>query len=76
MITCLVESRLAPTSPRLIYLDLKIFGFIILSVWSKSRLFGSPQSMSAIVHKLLVPNSNFFAELSSYGPKTSPTYQN
>jgi hypothetical protein len=25
---------------------------------------------------LLVSNSNFFAELSSYGPKTSPIYQN
>jgi hypothetical protein len=67
---------LAPASPRPIFLDLKIFGFIILSVWSKSRLFGSPQPMSATVHILLVPNSNFFAELSSYGTKTSPIYQN
>jgi hypothetical protein len=46
---------LATASPRPISLDLKIFGFIILSVWSKSELFGSPQSMSVTVHMLSVP---------------------
>jgi hypothetical protein len=67
---------LAPASLRPIFLDLKFFGLTILSVWSKSRLFGSLLSMSAILLILSVPNSNFFAELSSYGPKTSPIYQN
>jgi hypothetical protein len=67
--TYLVESRLAPASPRPIFLDLKIFSLTILSVWSKSRLFGSLLSMFAIVLMLSVPNSNFFAEPSSYGPK-------